>query len=203
MLKKKSAQFVAGAVVLGALLAGCGGGDEPHDTMPGMGEGTNSTAEQGEANKADIAFAQAMIPHHEQAIEMAKLVPSRASDEKVVKLAEQIEQAQDPEIQKLTSWLKEWGAPAPEDGMDHGDMGDGAMPGMMSDADMAKLEQAKGAEFDRMWMQMMIKHHEGAIEMAKSELKDGSHSGAKSMAQEIIDGQQAEIDTMKELLGGS
>lgn len=200
MLKKKTVRFVAGAAALGALLAGCGGDDAGHDDMAGMGQGKTTNAEQAAANEADIAFAQQMIPHHEQAIEMAKLVPSRAADKKVVDLAKQIEHAQDPEIQRLTGWLNDWDA---GDGMEHGEMGHGGMAGMMSEADMAKLEKAKGAEFDKMWMQMMIKHHEGAVEMAKAELKDGSHGGAKAMAQEIIDGQQAAIDTMKGLLGES
>lgn len=201
MLRKKTARFLAGAAALGALLTGCGGDDAGHGDMPAMGEGKATTAEQAAANEADIAFAQQMIPHHAQAIDMAGLVPSRAADKKVVDLAKQIEQAQDPEIQKLTGWLKDWGAPASGDGMDHGENGHSEMAGMMSEGDMAKLQKAKGAEFDTMWMRMMIKHHEGAVEMARAELKDGSHGDAKAMAQEIIDGQQAEIDTMKGLLG--
>lgn len=181
MLKNRTGRFIAVVIATGALLAGCGdNGDE--------------------ANQADIAFAQEMIPHHEQAIEMAQLAPSRAEKQEVRELAEQIEAAQDPEIKTMTGWLKEWDAES--SGMDHGDMG-GDMPGMMTDTDMAELEKAKGAAFDRMFLEMMIKHHEGAIEMSETELKDGKHAAAKALAQEIIDAQQAEIDTMNDLLGKS
>lgn len=204
MFIRKTLGATVGVLALGAVLAGCGG-----DDMPGTGQSSpTATAEQGEANQADITFAQQMIPHHQQAVEMAKLVPSRTSNQQVLDLAEQIEQAQDPEIETMTGWLKEWGAPAPTTGMDEDmdmgedmDMSEDGMSGMMSAEDMKKLEQAKDAEFDRLWMQMMIKHHEGAIDMARTELKDGSNGDAKQLAQEVIDGQQAEIDTMEKLLG--
>jgi len=195
MLKNRTGRCIAGLMAIGALLAGCGdnghSGDMGHDDKP---------AASAEANQADITFAQEMIPHHEQAIEMAKLAPSRAEDEEVRKLAQQIEGAQDPEIKTMTGWLKEWGAEP--GGMDHGDMG-GEMPGMMTDQDMAELEKSNGAAFDRRFMEMMIKHHEGAIEMAKTELMDGENADAKKLAQDIIDAQQAEIATMNELLGTS
>jgi uncharacterized protein (DUF305 family) len=82
-----------------------------------------------------------------------------------------------------------------EHGMDHGDM-----PGMMSDEDMTALEEASGAEFDRMWMKMMIEHHQGAIDMAQDQLDEGANAEAKTLAQEIIDTQEAEIATMREML---
>ncbi|MEU0880935.1 DUF305 domain-containing protein [Lentzea sp. NPDC005914] len=144
--------------------------------------------------KADIAFAQKMVPHHEQALEMAKLVPSRSSDDKVRDLAQRIEKAQDPEITRMNSWLKEWGAPSMQDHSGHD------MSGMMSGDDMAELEKVTGAEFDQQWLDMMIKHHEGALEMAKTELDQGKDAEAKKLAQAIIDGQQQEITEMKGLL---
>lgn len=180
------------AFAVAATLAGCGG-EEPHENMPGGTPG-------GKANEADIAFATQMIPHHEQAIAMAALVPSRAENPKVRALAEQIEQAQDPEIKTMTGWLKQWDAPTPGGDMGGVDHGSGDMPGMMPEEDMAELDKAKGAEFDQMWLTMMIEHHEGAIEMARTELDRGSHAGAKEMAQAIIDGQQAEIEEMRALL---
>jgi uncharacterized protein (DUF305 family) len=79
--------------------------------------------------------------------------------------------------------------------------GSAPMTGMMSAQDMAKLQAAKGAEFDTMWLQMMIQHHQGAIDMAKTELSQGASTDAKALAQKIIDGQQAEITEMKGLLG--
>jgi uncharacterized protein (DUF305 family) len=145
-----------------------------------------------------------MIPHHQQALDMAKLVPSRAANAKVVDLASRIETAQDPQIQRLRGWLTHWGAEVPTSspmpGMDHGG---GSMPGMMTAQDMGQLEHATGAEFDRLWMTMMIKHHQGAIDMAKAELDKGASPDAKALAQNITDAQQAEITEMQGLLKAS
>jgi uncharacterized protein (DUF305 family) len=143
-----------------------------------------------------IAFAQQMIPHHSQAVEMAKLVPSRTGNAKIIDVADRVQKAQDPEIQLMTGWLTSWGA-----GMSM--PGDHAMPGMMSDPDMGKLQGAQGAEFDRMWLRMMIQHHQGAIDMARVELAQGSDTDARTLAQKIIDAQQAEITEMNGLLGQS
>jgi uncharacterized protein (DUF305 family) len=187
------------------LVAGCGSSGD--NSMPGMGNGAANTSSaastpQSGHNAEDIAFAQGMIPHHVQAVDMAKLVPSRSADPKVLDLATRIQGAQDPEIRQLTDMLKKWGS-APTStpsmpGMDHGSMGHGG--GMMTAEEMKQLEQAKGSEFDRMWTQMMIKHHEGAIEMAKTELAKGSDADAKALAQKIVDAQQAEITEMQGLL---
>ena len=147
-----------------------------------------------EHSPADVTFAQQMVPHHEQALEMAKLVPERSGNDKVRGLAQRIEKAQDPEITRMNSWLKEWGAAAMQDHSGHD------MSGMMSGDDMAGLKKATGAEFDRQWLDMMIKHHEGAVEMAKTELAQGEDAEAKKLAQAIIDGQQQEITEMKDLL---
>ncbi|EOD66863.1 DUF305 domain-containing protein, partial [Amycolatopsis vancoresmycina] len=112
---------------------------------------------------------------------------------KVIDLASRIEKAQDPEIRQMQGWLTTWGA----------GMGHGSMPGMMSGADTQKLGQAKGAEFDKMWLGMMIEHHQGAVEMAKTELTKGSNADAKALARKIIDAQQAEITEMQGLLSQS
>lgn len=191
-----------------ALLAGCTGSDQG---MPGMNHGTPPSASQppaaaGQHNDADVAFAQGMIPHHSQAIEMSQLAPERAQSDQVKNLARQIEAAQGPEIDTLTGWLQQWGAPAPQSGMpgmDHGSMPGmehEGMQGMMAPEDMQKLQQAKGAEFDRMFLTMMIKHHEGAVGMAQTELAQGQFPEAKQMAEQIISSQQAEIKTMQGLL---
>ncbi|MGW6932202.1 DUF305 domain-containing protein [Lentzea sp. NPDC054927] len=143
---------------------------------------------------ADVTFAQNMVPHHEQALEMAKLVPSRSTNEKVRGLAERVEKAQDPEITQMNEWLKQWGATTKQNHEGHD------MAGMMSGEDMAKLESSSGPEFDRQWLDMMIKHHEGAVEMAKTELEQGKDANAKKLAQAVVDGQQQEITEMKDLL---
>ncbi|WP_409181231.1 DUF305 domain-containing protein [Amycolatopsis sp. VS8301801F10] len=185
--------FFGGAVLAAALLLGaCGGPDAP----------APAPSAQAGHNAADVAFAQQMVPHHQQALEMAKMVPSRSSNPKVVDLAGRIDQAQDPEIRQMQGWLTAWGAPSASHSMPGGHemSGDHQMTGMMSDADMKSLDAAKGADFDRSWLEMMIKHHQGAVEMAKTELAQGADAGAKALAQRIVDAQQAEIAEMQGLL---
>ena len=119
-------------------------------------------------------------------------------------MATQIEAAQGPEIETLTGWLEAWGEETPSDDMDHSDMGhgtDSGMSGMMDAEQMSTLESASGAAFDRMFLQLMVDHHEGAVEMAKIEVTDGENSDAIDMAQKVISDQQAEIDQMLALLG--
>jgi uncharacterized protein (DUF305 family) len=145
-------------------------------------------------------FAQMMIPHHQQAVEMAKLAATRAKDAHVKELARRIQTAQDPEITTMTGWLATWGKPTQAPGMSM-DMGNGSMSGMMSDAEMRQLEAETGTAFDKQFLTMMIAHHQGAISMAKEELAKGSVPDAKTLAQKIFTTQQAEIDTMNNLLG--
>lgn len=179
------------------LAAGCASNDIGPATPGG---GLSTPLQQATHNEHDVTFAQQMIPHHQQALDMAKLVPSRAASAKVKDLASRIEKAQDPEIQQMHGWLSRWGAEPPTSlmpGMNHGG---GSMPGMMTEQEMGQLGQAKAVEFDRLWLEMMIKHHQGAIEMAKTELATGTSSDAKKLAQQIIDAQQAEITEMQGLL---
>jgi uncharacterized protein (DUF305 family) len=197
-------------LALGAALTACG--DNASSGMTGRTSTTTSAAQQNDHNSADVAFAQQMIPHHQQALAMAKLVSGRTTNAKVTDLAGRIQKAQDPEIQQMTAWLNQWGAASNTSmgampGMSTSampGMGDGRpMPGMMSDADMAKLQTVKGGDFDAMWLQMMVQHHQGAIDMAKTELAQGSSTDTKTLAQKIIDGQQAEVTEMQGLLGQS
>ncbi|WP_372664093.1 DUF305 domain-containing protein [Amycolatopsis kentuckyensis] len=191
--------IISGLVLASAVLLGACSGN---DSMPGMNSGPSAQADAGH-NADDVTFAQQMIPHHSQALDMAKLVPSRSTNPKVLDLASRIEKAQDPEIQQMRGWLTTWGAGMPSmPGMSHEPMPgmSGSMPGMMSDTDLKQLEAAKGAEFDKMWLDMMIKHHQGAIDMAKTELAKGGDAAVKALAQKIIDAQQAEITEMQGLL---
>ncbi|GAA3626151.1 uncharacterized protein (DUF305 family) [Lentzea atacamensis] len=190
------------AVAAAALVAGCGSND-----MTGMNHGSTAPApaSSGQAaghNADDVTFAQGMVPHHQQALDMAKLVPTRSQNPKVLDLAKRVEAAQDPEITKMNEWLEAWGATTSTPGMEHGS-GHGSMQGMMSAEDMKMLEQAKGPAFDKMWLEMMIKHHEGAVAMARTELEKGGNGDAKKLAQEIIDAQQKEITEMRGLLGAA
>jgi len=179
---------ILNAALLAASLltvAACGGDDE---------------AASGAAhNDADVTFAQQMIPHHQQAVEMAELAETRAASQEVKDLAADVESAQGPEIETMTGWLESWGEDVPAEGEHNmSDMAD--MPGMMGEEEMADLESAAGAEFDRMFLTMMIEHHEGAIEMAKTEQEDGESSDAVALAEDIEAAQGTEIATMNEIL---
>jgi uncharacterized protein (DUF305 family) len=205
MTRKSLVGTVFAVLTFGAVLAGCGTGHN----MPGMGNPTAPSSRPSDHNQADVAFAQQMIPHHSQALDMAKLVAGHTTNSKVVDLAGRIEQAQEPEIQRMSSWLNAWGARAgrmgdmpgmPSDQPMPGMNAPSGVPGMMAADEMTRLEQANNAEFDRMWLQMMIQHHQGAIDMARTELAGGVNSEAKSLAQSIIDGQQAQITEMKGIL---
>lgn len=196
--------LLAGALLAGALaLTACSddSGASHMDSMEsGSAESTSTSASENAAfNDADVTFAQGMIPHHQQAIEMAQMASERAQDSRVLDLASRIEAAQQPEIATLTGWLKEWGA---EDdgmgGMDHGGMDHGG--GMMSEEDMNALMAASGAEFDRLFLEQMIEHHTGAVEMATTEAGEGQNTEALAMANNIRDTQNAEIAEMRQLL---
>jgi uncharacterized protein (DUF305 family) len=169
-------------------------------TVSACADDEPDTAADADFNQADVTFAQEMIPHHQQAIEMAQLALDRAEDPEVKDLAALIEAAQDPEIQTMTEWLESWGEDVPGDGMDHGDMSGEDMPGMMTDEEMADLEAAGGAEFDQMFLTMMIEHHGGALEMAVTEQADGQNAAAVALAEKIEADQTAEIATMEDLL---
>ncbi|MEU8132253.1 DUF305 domain-containing protein [Streptodolium elevatio] len=194
-----SAIALSGALVLVA----CGGDDTDGMDHAKGGSGSGSApaaapgASQGGFNDADVMFAQMMIPHHEQAVEMAKVVLAKTADADVRRLATAIEAAQAPEIALMEGWLAAWGKPADASGgMDHGSGGDG----MMSDADMDRFRAAAGAELDRQFLEMMIVHHNGAIAMAEEELAKGVNPEARKLAEAIKSSQAAEVQEMQRLL---
>jgi uncharacterized protein (DUF305 family) len=201
--------LLAGATATALLaLSACGddmsGSGMDHGSVPAASApASTASAAAGAAafNDADVMFAQMMTVHHREAVEMAGLAATRAADAEVKALAAKIKAAQQPEISTMTGWLGAWGQPAPEPGMAMPAMGHGAMPGAMSAADMTKLAAAEGAAFDKQFLTMMIAHHEGAVTMAQDELKDGSNTDAKALARKIVTDQQAEIATMRSLLG--
>lgn len=180
-------------------LTACGSGNKNDHamsghSMAGHSMGTSSAPATAGHNAQDVMFAQMMIPHHQQAIVMAKQAATKASSPQVKKIARQIEHAQGPEIQTMTGWLQTWGASKPSgDGMHMGD-------GMMSDQDMKKLDRLSDKSFDQAFLEMMIKHHQGAITMAKTEQAQGSSADAKALADSIVTSQSAEITTMQKLL---
>lgn len=183
------------AVALAGLtLASACGASSSGGNHSAASTGGSSTSTVSAHNAADVTFATDMIPHHAQAVEMADMALTTATDPEIKTLATAIKGAQDPEIVMMTGWLKDWNAPAPQ--TDAGRMTGMAMTGMMSDAEMSDLGKATGKAFDTMWVAMMTRHHQGAIEMSNTELTSGQSSDAKTLAQQIITGQTAEIATM-------
>ncbi|WP_067892907.1 DUF305 domain-containing protein [Nocardia vaccinii] len=191
-------------IAVALLIAGCSsdsgsstsGTTTPMADMPGMNHSAaSSTAPtRTDFDTADVTFLQMMYPHHAQAVEMSKMVPSRSQNQQLIALAAKIEAAQAPEMTKFADLLHSFGKPAPSATMDH------PMGGVMSQGQMTALGQASGAAFDKMWLQMMIEHHKGAVTMSNTELADGSNAEVKALAQGIITAQQAEITQMQDML---
>jgi len=198
MMKKLPLALSTGVLSLALVLTGCTDASAP------TGEATSSSeAPNAAATEADEMFVTMMIPHHQQAVEMSDMVLAKDSlDPRVADLAEQIKQAQGPEIDRMRGWLEDWGVeydPDATEDMDHGSMG-GSMDGMMSEEDMAALESADAAEASRLFLEQMIKHHEGAVDMAETALEDAKNPDVLELAQQVIDDQTAEISTMQALL---
>ena len=194
-------------LLVGALaLTACGGSNHPAGAMAGshaMSSTTDPSATPGASgapaggahNAADSAFAAGMIPHHGQAVEMADLALAKAGNAEVRKLATAVKAAQSPEIAQMGGWLSGWGEPVPA-ATGH----TMAMEGMMSMEDMHALAGASGPDFDRMWVRMMITHHQGALAMSQKQLTAGQNPEVKKLAAAIIAGQTREIASMKALL---
>lgn len=177
---------------------------------PGDSNPTKSPAELGDSaapefNEADVAFMQMMVPHHAQAIEMAKLARHRAAHRRVHVLAERIRAAQGPEILMMASWLHERSMQVPsaaEDPSewDHSDHGHNPMLGMLTPDQMERLKGARGGAFDRLFLEGMIEHHRGAVSMAEDAATDGVDVLVSEVAADVAATQSAEIDRMRELL---
>ena len=162
-------------------------------------------------NAADIRFATEMIPHHAQALRMVDMAEGRDLTPQAEELMRDIAAAQAPEIEQMAGWLEDWGQPVPDtsggmgmmggDGMDMDDMDHMSdMLGAMTEESLAELDGAEGTVFERMWLEMMIVHHEGAIEMSETELDEGEHQGTLDLAASIIESQRAEIELMESML---
>lgn len=195
--------FVSIATLIPLGLAACGGDDDTTNGTDAAADATTPLADgTADANDADVVFAQSMIPHHEQAVEMAEIAldPTVGASPQVLDLATRIQQAQDPEIEEMTGWLTMWGEPMEMDMSGGSEMS--SMEGTMSAEDIDALGMARGAEFDQMWIEMMIAHHQGAISMAETVQAEGSNPDVLSLADQIIAAQQAEIDEMNALLAG-
>jgi len=201
-IRRTALAVTAGAAAL--VLTACGGGSGGHD-MGSMNSDSSpsstASAKAGAHNAADVSFSKEMIQHHRQAVEMADLAAGRASSQEVKDLATKIKGAQNPEIKTMTGWLTSWGEEVPQEMSGMGMSS--AMPGMMSSDDMGKLKKASGTEFDKMFLDMMAQHHQGAIKMATTEKTDGKYGPATKLADDVITAQTTEIKEMNKMLGKS
>jgi uncharacterized protein (DUF305 family) len=137
----------------------------------------------------DISFAEQMIPHHEQAIEMSEIALLNSTIPDVLQLAQEIKDAQSPEIEVMKGW----------DGVKTSAHAGHMMDGMLSEKELSELREAKGREFEQLFLQGMIKHHEGAIEMAQA-VVNSKNKAVADLATSIINAQEMEIAKMKALL---
>src|SRR5665647_2182857 len=193
---------VLAVLTLAAGLTACSTEPEPASTAddtPAAEETT--TADPTAHNDADTEFAQMMTIHHEGAIEMAELAAAQATTPEVRALGERIVAAQGPEIELMTGWLEAWGEDPPDEAelnaMGHTGMD---MEGMDQEAVMAELSSLSGPELDRRFLELMIDHHRGAVEMAEEHHASGLNDDALALARTIIDDQQVEITEMNGLL---
>lgn len=181
------------ALAMAGALAACSDSSAGNPPTVSSSADVSSSAPANDAARAgDVMFAQMMIPHHQQAVEMADIALEKTSaSEQVRALATEIKAGQDPEIKTMEGWLKDWGESAPAATMDHGS------GGMMTKAEMDELMAAEGAEFDSLWVALMIKHHEGAVVMAEEVLSTTQNPDVKSLAEAVVKAQTQEIARMK------
>jgi uncharacterized protein (DUF305 family) len=151
-------------------------------------------------NADDVAFVTNMIPHHQQAVDLSAMVPDRSANAELIALAKQIAAAQQPEIEIMKVFLVQWNE-NPDANSGHAGHGS-PMVGMVDAGTMTKLESLNGAEFDKLWLESMISHHQGAVDMAKAEIANGDNVDAKTLAENIVATQGTEIGQMKQMLGG-
>ncbi|RZT86365.1 uncharacterized protein (DUF305 family) [Pseudonocardia sediminis] len=183
--------LVVAALAAALTLAGCAGSgvDSP---VPAAPEASTAAAPA----DADVAFVRGMTPHHDQALQMTALAPDRASSPRVTALASEISAAQQPEITTMRDWLSARGLPA----TDPAHAGH-AMTGMLDATALQRLEASRGPAFDRLFLEQMVAHHAGALEMARTEVATGRDPQMVALARDIVASQQAEIDRMRAMLG--
>jgi len=207
--RSQTAADSAATVADGTVIQPRSPGEQARTLAPG------ASVPAADANDVDVEFVRMMIPHHAQAVEMGRLAETRARDPQVRSMARRIADAQRAEIAGMSGWLHSRGleAPAAEDG--HGDHGghddDGEsgsddttamMPGMLSPAEMDRLAAAEGRRFDELYLRGMIRHHQGAVDMAGTVMDEGSDTVIGELATDISAGQTAEIDRLRDLLRG-
>ncbi|WP_186467054.1 DUF305 domain-containing protein [Arthrobacter sp. UKPF54-2] len=190
-----SATALAAVIALAGCSTGSGSGGS---SMPGMdhssGQAMPGASAAADHNAPDTMFAQGMIPHHAQAVQMSEMMLKKPGiDAKVTALASRIKAAQGPEIDRMTGWLRDWNESTQMPG-GH------AMSGMLGDDELKKLDAATGTEAAKLFLTQMIAHHEGAVEMANAEVRGGKNPEAIKLAKDVAASQTDEIKEMKGLL---
>src|SRR5918993_982582 len=181
---------VAAAMALAAVLGGC---SEPAE------DPAASTTQA--FNDADVKFAQTMVPHHEQAVEMADAVLAKSAvDPEVTAVAQRIKDTQGPQLTTMTDLLAAWNQPLIPDHSAEADEHHWDAEGMLTPEEMQELAAADGPAAQELFLEGMIEHHEGAVAMVQDEIDNGENPEAQRLAQAIKDGQTAEIETMRGLL---
>jgi uncharacterized protein (DUF305 family) len=214
---KRSTTLTTLALASALALAGCGSsgaeqgaGTDPETAAPAASApaaaGTGAASGEpiaAEHDDADVMFAQMMLPHHEQAVEMSEMllakddVPAEVAD-----FAQGVIDAQGPEIERMNDMLTAWEAEplADAEDMDSMDHGSGpGMSGMMSEEDMSALENARGTGAARLYLEQMTVHHEGAVEMAQEQIEQGQNPQAVELARQVVEDQEAEITEMERM----
>ena len=215
---KRSTTLTPLALASALALAGCGtsgaqegAGTDAETAAPAASASaaTSTGAASGEPiaaehNDADVMFAQMMLPHHEQAVEMSEMLLAKDDvPAEVAEFAQRVIDAQGPEIERMNDMLTAWEAePLADaedmDGMDHGS--GAGMSGMMSEEDMSALEDAQGTGAAQLYLEQMTVHHEGAVEMAQEQIEQGQNPQAVELARQVVADQEAEIAEMEQML---
>lgn len=188
----------AAALLLALTASSCSQDAQDTDGYGGHDHSESSGAGDAAHDAEDLTFVTNMIPHHQQAVDLTQLLPTRTDDTAMIDLASRIAEEQTPEIQTMQAMLAQWGQEVDAQA-DHGEHE--GMAGMVDHATMTRLESLNGQEFDRLWLQSMIAHHQGAIEMARTEVNDGQNADATTLAEHVITAQESEIAEMTEMLG--
>lgn len=197
------ATLTALAIAAALGLTGCGSndtsGESPSSSSSSQMASPNpSESAAAQFNDADVMFVQMMIPHHQQAVALSDTVLKKSGiSAETTALAADIKAAQQPEITTMEGWLKTWGQDMGDmGGMNHG----GPDDGMATDDELKNFDQVDGAAAEKMYLELMTRHHQGAITMAQAETSTGASPDAVALANGIATSQQEEITTMKELL---
>jgi len=186
-------RVAAAAVAAAGLLAGCGGTGTNPAQAPPQPAGAAPAGSQERHNQDDVVFLQNMLPHHVQTGTMSDLAHTKAASLRVKTIALRIKAAQDQQTTRIRNLLGAWGVPTSADS-------GGQVPGMLSDQQIEQLKSSTGGDFDQLFLQLMIDHEKGAIQMSQTELAQGSDPQARRLAQDTITGQQSEINQMQKLL---